>query len=148
MRVTIALGTLFALGCQAAPSAAPDAAADKVAIRNAMLAFDSAWNAADTLALRELVEEDAVQVLVSQAQVTEGRSAMLAAWAGYFERFDSEYHMTAPRIWISGDLAVLVESDSITAIPGAGGDTVRAAGKGLMAFRRGADGRWRMLATN
>jgi ketosteroid isomerase-like protein len=113
-----------------------------------MRGFDIAWNARDTVALREYVEEGAMQVLSSQGEVSEGRSAMLAAWSDYFQRFHSEYHMTAQKLWISGDLAVVVESDSITVTPVAGGDTVRSAGKGLMAFHRGSDGRWRMLATN
>lgn len=144
----IFLVVALAVGCQGSLPAPPSTDDDEAAIRQAMLGFDSAWNARDTVALREYVEEGAVQVLTGQGQVTQGRSAMLAAWADYFERFHSEYHMTAQQLWISGDLAVVVESDSITASPVAGGDTTRAAGKGLMAFRRGSDGRWRLLATN
>lgn len=148
MRSMVIFGTALALGCRTPSPAPPSTAEDEAAIRAVMQAFDSAWNAADTVALREYMEEDAVQVLVGAGQVTEGRSAVLAAWADYFQRFHSEYHMTAQRFWISGDLAVVVESDSITATPAAGGDTTRSAGKGLMAFRRGADGRWRLVATN
>lgn len=148
MRAMVFLGTALALGCQTPTPAPPSTADDEAAIRAVMQGFDNAWNAADTVALREHLEEDAMQVLVGADQVTEGRSAVLAAWADYFQRFHSEYHMMAQRLWISGDLAVVVESDSITATPAAGGDTTRSAGKGLMAFRRGADGRWRLVATN
>ena len=148
MRAMVLLGAALALGCQTPPPAPPSTADDEAAIRAVMQGFDSAWNAADTVALREYLEEDAVQVLVGAGQVTEGRSAVLAAWADYQRRFHSEYHMTAQQLWISGDLAVVLESDSITATPVAGGDTTRNAGKGLMAFRRGADGRWRLVATN
>jgi uncharacterized protein (TIGR02246 family) len=148
MRAMVFLGTALALGCQAPTPAPPSTADDEAAIRAVMQGFDNAWNAADTVALREYLEEDAVQVLVGASRVTEDRSAMLAAWADHFQRFHSEYHMTAQRLWISGDLAVVVESDSITATPAAGGETTRSAGKGLMAFRRGADGRWQLVATN
>lgn len=148
MRFMIFFIGALALGCQGALPAPPSTAEDEAAIREVMREFDRAWNARDTVALREHVEESAVQVLVGPGQVTEGRSAMLAAWDGYYQRFHSEYHMTAQRLWISGDLAVVLESDSITASPVGGGDTIRSAGKGLMAFRRGADGRWRLVATN
>lgn len=148
MRGMIVLVGVLAFGCTGGSPARPSIAEDEAAIRAVMQGFDSALNAADTMALREYLEEDAVQVLVGAGQVTEGRSAVLAAWADYFQRFHSEYHMTAQQLWISGDLAVVVESDSITATPAAGGDTTRSAGKGLMAFRRGVDGRWRMVATN
>ena len=148
MRAMVILGAALVLGCQTPSPAPPSTADDEAAIRAVMQGFDSAWNAADTVALREYLEEDAVQVLVGAGQVTEGRSAVLAAWADYFQRFRSEYHMTAQQVWISGNLAVVVESDSITATPAAGGDTTRSAGKGLMAFRRDADGRWRLVASN
>ncbi len=148
MRGTIFLVGALVLGCQGAPPAPPSTDDDEAAIRQVMRGFDSAWNARDTVALREYIEEGAVQVLVGPAHVFEGRSAILAALDGYYQRFYAEYHMTAQQLWISGDLAVVLASDSITASPVAGGDTTRSAGKGLMAFRRGSDGRWRLVATN
>ena len=147
MRVMIFWIGALAMGCQGPPPASRSTD-DQAAIREVMQAFDNAWNEQDTVALREYIEEGAVQVLVGAGQVTEGRSAMLASWAEYYQRFDSEYHMTAQQIWISGDLAVVLESDSTTASPVAGGETTMSIGKGLMAFRRGSDGRWRMVATN
>lgn len=148
MRHRSLLIAALALACQTPSATPPSSTADQAAVREAMLGFDRAWNARDTVALRDYVEEDAVQVLVGPGQVIDGRSAMLAAWAGYFQRYHSDYHMTPQQVWISGDLAVVVESDSITAVPVAGGDTTRSVGKGLLALRRGSDGRWRLLATN
>ena len=148
MRRLIYLVGVLCLGCQGAQSASPSTDEDEAAIRVVMQSFDSAWNTQDTVGLRKLVEEGAVQVLTGQGEVTEGRSAMLAAWADYFRRFHSEYHMTAQQLWISGDLAVVLESDSVTATPITGGDTVHGVGKGLLVFRRGSDGRWRLVATN
>lgn len=136
MRFAAALCLLALAGCASAPPAArKPAASEQVSAVEA--AFAATMAARDLDAFASFLSDEAVFFDIDGA--LEGRAAVLAAWAPYFEGAE------APFAWEPRDVTVLASGD----LAHSSGPVFDAAGRHVADFnsiwRLEADGRWRIV---
>jgi ketosteroid isomerase-like protein len=133
---------LLPLGCQPAPQAS-DPAADEAAIRAVLEGLEATWNAMDLDANAEFVDSDMVSLPPGEPPII-GEPANRQEWAEFLAANDDEWHPSLEQVWVSGDLAVAWGPTTSVGGP-KGSEPTERSYKNVWAFRRGADGTWRLL---
>jgi uncharacterized protein (TIGR02246 family) len=133
----IVLGTAIVVGT----AAAGDPRADEAAIRQRLTEWKDAFNDRNAAGACDLFAEDLVYALPEVPQGS--RETMCGNLAAVLARPDLELRYDEPEIHeiiLSGDIAVLRLTWTLTARVGETEETTREAGIDI--FRRGVDGRW------
>jgi uncharacterized protein (TIGR02246 family) len=143
LRKLVVAVVTFAAITACTKSAAPDAAADTAAIRDAQHAWYKAFNSGDAAAVAALYSDDAV-VAAPNAPAAKGNAAIRDFVAKTVDTFRSS-GLTAAEgptsdVGVSGDLAWQADTYTVT---DKNGGTVEA-GKTLTVFQR-KDGKWLMI---
>jgi uncharacterized protein (TIGR02246 family) len=141
---------LCALGCShvsdaAAPASAQSADEVRAAITAANAEFARAIKAKDTATLTHLFTEDAV-FLTPAGTIVKGWPELEAVWVERLSKVTFlDGGITTQYLDVHGDTAVETSRISWT-IQRADAPAVTRTGRALTVWRRGSDGRWRMLA--
>lgn len=114
---------------------------DAVAIAEASRAFSDAYVRGDTAAIRELYTGDAV--LLPPGREIQGRDAIARYFAPGPDRVNLSHAMESSDLRVHGDLAVDFGTWRNTWRI-ADSEAQSAAGRYLVVWRRGEDGRWRI----
>ena len=136
------LTLIIPVACQSAPEAS-DPAADEAAIRAVLEGLETRCNAGDLDANAEHVDSDMVSLPPGEPAII-GEAANRQRWGAFLDANDDEWHPFPEQIWVSGDLAVAWGPTTSFGGP-KGGEATESSAKNVWAFRRGADGVWRML---
>lgn len=134
---------VLSTGCarEAAPSSIAHAA-DSAAIAAASRAFSDAYVGGDTARLADLYTDDAL--VLPPGQTVQGRGAIQRYFGPGPRRVNLAHAMTSERLDVQGDIATDVGEWSNTWRIG-DEDAQTASGRYLVVWRRGPDGRWRMV---
>lgn len=103
----------------------------------------TAINSNDTETFMAMVTDDVVFQVPHSPEIV-GKTAMRDWVAGYYAAYTTKYNKTSLDFTLRGDMAVeryvytSTDTDRITK------EMVKDAGKGLVVYRRGADGKWRV----
>ena len=118
-------------------------AADVQAIKDAIAAWDRAWNAGDCETLASLYTADALAMPpnVPAARV----DATRASCKKDFDQFREENRSIVEDVRVSGNLAVARGTQEASTTPKAGGNSVRDKEKWIVVFLRQPDGSWKVL---
>jgi uncharacterized protein (TIGR02246 family) len=119
-------------------------AADVEAIKEASMAWDNAWNAADADKLASLYTDDAI-AMGPNASARVGKDVIRASAKQYFDRFSEENRSVVEDVRISGNLAVARGTQETETSPRVGGDTVRDKANWISVYQRQSDGSWKIL---
>lgn len=134
--VPLVLALLLLAGCASTPRAVSQLAA-RSEVLEAEAAFAATLAARDPAAFAAHLSDEAV--FFSGAQVLEGREAVVAGWARYFEGPE------APFSWAPGDMTVLPSGR----LAHSSGPVFDPAGRRIAEFnsvwRLEGDGRWRVV---
>jgi ketosteroid isomerase-like protein len=113
-------------------------------VREAIWAWEDAYQAGDLDRLMDIYAEDAVSMPPNRP-ILEGKSAMEEDFRLFFEEFTVERQFSLIDIEISGDTAVRRGEWTQTFSPKAGGEPITEVGKCLMVFKRFGD-EWKAVA--
>lgn len=140
--IATVLFALLAAGCGGSP--------DLASARSAVLAADSAWEAAasrggDLDRIVSYLAEDAVMIPPNEPTVR-GREAIRAYMAQGYETpgFGVEWETLEARVGPSGDLAYLTQRNRFTA-RNEEGETLRFQGRGVTVWEREDSGEWQVV---
>ncbi|MCA9736400.1 MAG: DUF4440 domain-containing protein [Gemmatimonadota bacterium] len=137
------LALVVGSGCGRGPApSSTDPAADSAAIVAASRAFSDAYVDGDTARLAELYTEDAL--VLPPGRTVQGRAAIQRYFGPGPRRANLAHAMTSERLDVQGDLATDVGEWSNTWRIGEE-EAQTASGRYLVVWRRGPDGRWRMV---
>jgi uncharacterized protein (TIGR02246 family) len=130
------------LALLAAVALAAGSSADE-AVRAADVALDRASGARDAGAFGKLLEEDAV--FAGGREVSRGRAAVVEAWTPFFRPGGASLRWAPVRVVVSasGDVAMTTGRWTLERA-GPDGRPARAEGEYVTAWRRAADGAWRV----
>lgn len=119
-------------------------AADVQSIKDAIAAWDRAWNAGDCETLASFYTADAV-AMGPNVPGTMGVEALNAWCRKDFDQFKEENRSIVEDVRVSGNLAVARGTQETSTTPKAGGNSVRDKEKWIVVFLRQADGSWKVL---
>ena len=103
----------------------------------------AAINANDTEAVLALLTDDAVY-LPPNAPAVAGTAAIRPWLAGYFAAYRAHWDKETRELVAAGDWALEYAAERVTDTPVAGGAAVEDVCKGLIVYRRQADGTWKV----
>lgn len=106
-------------------------------VRQGMSAFQDAFNKRDAAALATVYMEDA-KLMPPNVPVMTGRTAIESFWKAGFTRGVSRIEKTPIDVQVLGDTAI--ETSRYFATVG----EKKIAGKDILVWRRGVDGKWRI----
>jgi uncharacterized protein (TIGR02246 family) len=115
---------------------------DAQKIRAVIDAWAEASSAGDLTAQLHLMTHDVI--FLTPGRVPMRRDEFVAGFRAMIEIATIECRSNVQEITVSGDLAVCWNLLEVSFTPIEGGDTQKHAGNVLTAFRRGADGQWRI----
>jgi uncharacterized protein (TIGR02246 family) len=118
------------------------AISDEEQIRAVIDQWSAATRKGDLAAILDLMTEDVV--FLTQGNPPMHREDFAAAFKGMVGAVEIDGRSEVQEITVSGDIAVCWNLLDVRVTPLAGGDTMKKACNTLTAFRRGADGRWRI----
>ena len=116
--------------------------ADIRAIKEAIAAWDKAWNAGNCELLASFYTADAI-AMPPNAPATKGKD--LASCRKDFDQFREENHSLVQDDRICGSLGVARGTQEATSTPKAGGHSVRDKEKWIVVYERQPDGGWKVL---
>lgn len=132
---------VLAMALAAATSADADSATDKAAIRERLQHWTAAFNARDAAGTCDLFAPDLVYSVPQMIHGT--RESMCTNLTKLFDTPRLQLHYDTPAIHeiiISGDVAIVRLTWTLTTQTGAGRDVTKEEGRDI--FRRQLDGRW------
>jgi len=143
------VGALLCAGCAHGPADVPATAEDVAATRAAISAqnveFGRAFKAKDTAALTRVFTEDAV-FLSPAGTIVKGSAEIEPHWAERLSKITVlDGGITTQYLDVHGDTAVETAKFTWT-VQRADGTQITRTGRALTVWRRGTDGKWRMLA--
>jgi uncharacterized protein (TIGR02246 family) len=118
------------------------ASSDDQKIRDLIDTWAAASADGDLIALTNLMTEDVV--FLTSGQPPMSRKAFAESFTQAIQSFTLAVRPNIQEITISGDLAICWNLLEVDITPSEGGTTIKRAGNILTAFRRGADGQWRV----
>jgi ketosteroid isomerase-like protein len=139
-RIASALAACLALVLAAAPARADDTAAIG---RAALDAYVAAINSNDVETLMASLTDDVVYQPPNAPELV-GKAAVRAMIAGYYAGYKGHWEKTAIGFTVNGDWAFQRFTYTSRNTDRKTGAVVTDTGKGLVIFRRGADGIWRV----
>lgn len=119
-------------------------AADVQAVKDAIAAWDNAWNAGDCEMLASLYTPDAV-AMPPNTPASVGMNAMRLSCKKDFEQFKEENRSLVEDVRVSGNLAVARGTQEASTTPKKGGNPVRDKEKWIVVYQRQTDGSWKIL---
>ncbi len=131
---------ILTIGCRRRESSA----ADVQAIKDAIAAWDKAWNAGDCETLTSFYTADAV-AMGPNLPATMGVKALHASCRKDFDQFREENRSFVEDVRVSGNLAVARGTQEARTTPKAGGDSIRDKEKWIVVFLRQPEGSWKVL---
>ena len=134
--VTLAMLALIIL------SPAAFAGSDADAIAKASLAWEKSYNAGDGVAVAALYTADGI-LLPPGGAIVEGNQAIADFWASAIASGLANVELETMELKFVGDTATEVGYLAGT-VPAEGGGTSAIAGKFIVVWKRGADGKWRL----
>jgi len=143
------IAALLCAACAHTPAdgaaTAEDAAATRGAISAQNAEFGRAFKAKDTAALTQLFTEDAV-FLSPTGTIVKGRAEIEPHWVDRLSKITVlDGGLTTQYLDVHGDTAVETAKFTWT-VQRADGTQLTRTGRALTVWRRGSDGKWRMLA--
>lgn len=117
-------------------------AEDAGAVSRLFADFLAAFNAGDASAVSALFTDNAVMMLNDGSSVI-GRTAIRAAYDGFFQHFAAEQTASIEEIEVAGDWAFCRCSWKIALTPKAGGERAEPRGAALWILKRQGDGSWK-----
>jgi ketosteroid isomerase-like protein len=132
------------LGCAATDSANAHRAADRgQSVEHAHTSFVRAINSNDLETFLGELTEDVVFMAPNQPRLV-GKAAVRPWAQGYLDAYRTQWKKTTLELVELGDWAFEQYSYESTDTPRAGGPVLRDTGKGIIVYRRGQDGVWRV----
>lgn len=131
---------IVTLGCRQRENEA----ADVQAIKDAIAAWDKAWNAGDCETLASFYTADAI-AMAPNVPAARGVNTLRASCKKDFDQFREENRSIVENVRVSGNLAVARGTQEASTTPKAGGASVRDKEKWIVVFLRQQDGSWKML---
>jgi uncharacterized protein (TIGR02246 family) len=119
-------------------------AADVQAVKDAIAAWDNAWNAGDCEMLASLYTPDAV-AMPPNTPASIGINAMRLSCKKDFEQFKEENRTRMEDVRVSGNLAVARGTQEASTAPKRGGNSVRDKEKWIVVYQRQTDRSWKIL---
>ncbi len=119
-------------------------AADVQAVKDAIAAWDRAWNAGDCETLASLYTADAV-AMPPNAPAHSGIESLRVSCKKDFDQFKEENSSHVEDVLVSGNLAVARGTQEATTTPKTGGNSVRDKEKWIVVYQRQTDGLWKIL---
>ncbi|MFK8052860.1 MAG: DUF4440 domain-containing protein [Woeseiaceae bacterium] len=144
LQVFLASAVLIS-GCATMPDQGAQSYDDEQAIRAHADAWLTHYLAGDIDALMALYEPDAVVALHDQP-VLRGKKAIRAYFAPGMGKADVIFKLNIEKIDVSGNRAWLVSQYWLQSTDKVSGYVYEDAGRSLIVYRKGNDGRWRMVA--
>lgn len=147
LSLALALAVTLAAGCRAASSDAPQTASASDALLAADRAFDGATAARGAAGWGSFFAPDGIMVPPAGELPKGGPAEAEAAMRGLFVDRKSTLHWQPERAWIaaSGDLGFTVGTYELHTA-GADGQAIVQTGRYLTAWRKQADGSWKVAA--
>ncbi|MCA9310086.1 MAG: DUF4440 domain-containing protein [Phycisphaerales bacterium] len=134
---------LVSAGCACNGTCDDTAQATASAAAGAHEAYVDAINSNDGARIMAMLTDDIVFMPPNQPRLV-GKDA-LAPWVdGYLQAYRTHWDKTVLEFVVSGRWAFEQYAYQSTDTPRAGGDVLRDTGKGLIVYRRDADGVWRV----
>ncbi len=130
-------------GAALATDTTTDTAADVAAIRAAAADWIRIYKSGDLDALLTLYTADPTVALHGKP-VLRGREAVRNFFAPGIGKAEVSFSIDVETIEVHGDVAHLISKYWMSATPPEGGDSFTDAGRSLLIYKRGADGRWRI----
>lgn len=135
----IVAGSALALGACASTGTKSDAAIGHAAHAS----YVDAIATGDVDAMLAVMTDDVVFMAPGFERLV-GKDEIRPWLAGYIEAYDARWEKDELEFVVAGDWAFEQYAYRSTVTPRAGGDTARDTGKGLIVWRRGSDGVWRV----
>lgn len=137
------LAALALLASCAKPEATPAPPADDPAAHAAFGAYVAAINSNNLDSLMAVLTDDVVY-LAPGSPIVSGRAAVRAWAEPYLAAYTIHWDKTSMEFVVNGEWAYEVYSYVENDLPKGGGPALQDTGKGLVIYRRGADGVWRV----
>ena len=118
--------------------------ADVQAVKDAIAAWDKAWNGGDCEMLASLYTPDAV-AMPPNTPASVGINAMRLSCKKDFEQFKEENSTHTEDVRVSKNLAVARGTQEASTAPKNGGNSVRDKEKWIVVYQRQRDGSWKIL---
>jgi uncharacterized protein (TIGR02246 family) len=116
---------------------------DVAAIKKLAEDWRTGWDRSETEALLSLFTNDPVLMPQGQPAVT-GKNAIRALYQSFFKEFTVKGEGKVVEVEVSGDLGYFWNSYTLTAIPKAGGEQIKAEGKSVFIVRRQNNNSWKI----
>jgi uncharacterized protein (TIGR02246 family) len=113
---------------------------DEQAIRDVHTTWIDAVNAGDLVTLLALMAEDVV--FLNPGHAPFGRDGFPAGFSAAHQQSRIRCISELENVVIAGEVAYTISTDSLSAIPRAGGESTELAGHRLTLYRKQPDGRW------
>lgn len=136
----VPLTGLLPEGAVASPARTPDS---RVEIAQVVSAWADAYRNSDPRGLAGLYSDDAVSALGGASEHS-GRAAILAAAARNMSAYAFTVTLDVSELELAGDTAWATGDLRLNATPRTSGAARENAGRYMVVFKRGADGRWRI----
>lgn len=143
MRSIPAITAIVILCAAFGPTVAPGAPADDGAAHRAHDAYVAAINSNDLGQLLDMLTDDVVFLAPGEPPYV-GKAALLPWLEGYLAAYRTHWDKPVHEFVVNGDWAFERYSYRSTDTPLAGGEPVVDTGWGLLIYRRGTDGQWRV----
>ena len=114
----------------------------KAAIDEALIAWETAFNAGDGKSVAELYTEDAA-LFPPDAERVDGKAAIAEFWQAAIDSGLADADLESVEVVEAGDLAYEVGAVTLSA-PGSDGERVSVSGKYIVVWRRADDDVWRL----
>ncbi len=116
---------------------------DRAAINQLAAQWQSGWLTGDADLLLSLYADDPV-VLPQDQPVIIGKDAIRPMYEALFKEYDFKSDSSVTEIVADRDLGYVWSGYRLTAIPKAGGEPMKVAGKSIFIVKRGAGGAWKI----
>lgn len=104
-------------------------------------AYEAAINSNDTDQVMAMYDQDAM-ILQPDDEIVAGRDNIRKWVDAYFTAFETHWTKVVTMNWVSGDFGFDQGHDTSVDIPRAGGEPIRSDCKGILIYKRQANGDW------
>jgi len=116
---------------------------DSVAIDKVRLDFNAAFNAGNTQAISELIDDNGIWLPPGQPSVA-GKDNIVADYANYFVKVRSKFELKPSNIQLCDAWAFMSGEFTRADTPKAGGTVQQVSGHYLFVLKKQSDGKWKI----